>query len=207
VVNKDRIPALWVELLKWLSLGGFPEAIIAGGAMRDLDNGRPIKDIDIFVSDKADVDVFRKLGDAVMAACFNPHIKATTTVSKDSVAYLEFFDENLVEVFTFKAEGSPQDIQIIVLKDASDPWKVLDRMDFGLCQIGLKVTEANEPVIYATDAYVNDKSNRTFTLTRCDSRKQFERSMERFERLHQKYEHHVLMVPGEFYKYMPGQKA
>lgn len=46
------IPKRWDEVLQRLHANGFPEAVIAGGALRDLDNGKPIKDVDVWVAGK-----------------------------------------------------------------------------------------------------------------------------------------------------------
>src|SRR3546814_19329576 len=43
-----EIPEKWRELVA-AGRSVFPTAIIAGGAMRDLENGKPVKDIDINV--------------------------------------------------------------------------------------------------------------------------------------------------------------
>ena len=44
----DDIPSSWRELLGEIREVA-PDAVIAGGALRDRDNGRPIKDLDVFV--------------------------------------------------------------------------------------------------------------------------------------------------------------
>ncbi len=46
------IPQSWQDALRKVQEGGFHEAVIAGGCLRDLDHGIPIaevKDVDIFV--------------------------------------------------------------------------------------------------------------------------------------------------------------
>lgn len=48
----DAMPQEWRRLLAALHKAGAPEAIIAGGALRDLYNDRPIKDVDIFLADR-----------------------------------------------------------------------------------------------------------------------------------------------------------
>lgn len=48
----DKIPAEWRAVLKALQNAGAPEAMIGGGALRDLYNGRPVKDVDIFLCDR-----------------------------------------------------------------------------------------------------------------------------------------------------------
>ena len=50
-----NIPQRWRDALTALQDGGFPEAIIAGGALRDLDNGAPVKDVDIFVKWRSNI--------------------------------------------------------------------------------------------------------------------------------------------------------
>lgn len=45
----EKIPQAWRRLLQALQQNGAPEAVIAGGALRDLYNGRKVKDVDIFL--------------------------------------------------------------------------------------------------------------------------------------------------------------
>jgi hypothetical protein len=51
LVNRHigTIPAEWRRLLGGFQTEGAPEAVIAGGALRDLFNGRTVKDVDIFL--------------------------------------------------------------------------------------------------------------------------------------------------------------
>lgn len=48
-LDEDLIPEQWKTMLNHLAQVGAPEAVIAGGALRDLYNGRPIKSVDIFI--------------------------------------------------------------------------------------------------------------------------------------------------------------
>lgn len=48
----EKIPAEWKHVLATMHALGAPEALIAGGALRDLYNEKPIKDVDIFLSDR-----------------------------------------------------------------------------------------------------------------------------------------------------------
>src|SRR3569623_1528091 len=50
------IPERWQTVLRYVQ-NVAPDAVIAGGALRDLDNGRPVKDIDIFVQGNAMADL------------------------------------------------------------------------------------------------------------------------------------------------------
>lgn len=47
-----KIPQEWITVLKAFHEQGAPEALIAGGALRDLCNGREVKDVDIFLADR-----------------------------------------------------------------------------------------------------------------------------------------------------------
>lgn len=47
----DKIPQEWKSVLTALQAAGAKEAMIAGGALRDLDNDRVVKDVDIFLAD------------------------------------------------------------------------------------------------------------------------------------------------------------
>ena len=49
-ITPADIPYEWEKMLETLHAMGAREAIIAGGALRDLENGRPVRDVDIFLS-------------------------------------------------------------------------------------------------------------------------------------------------------------
>lgn len=56
-MNVNQIPQVWADMLFKVQ-GELPSAVIAGGALRDLWHGKPIKDVDIFIPVKAeDVDL------------------------------------------------------------------------------------------------------------------------------------------------------
>ena len=48
-LNAERIPEEWLQVLRVFQDKGAPEAVIAGGALRDLFNDRAVKDVDIFL--------------------------------------------------------------------------------------------------------------------------------------------------------------
>lgn len=62
------IPAEWLQVLKAFQLNGSNEAVIAGGALRDLFNAREIKDVDIFLRSQGSEKKNRKYLEAVFAA-------------------------------------------------------------------------------------------------------------------------------------------
>lgn len=52
-MNVNQIPQVWADMLHKVQ-EELPSAIIAGGALRDLWHGKPIKDVDIFITLKED---------------------------------------------------------------------------------------------------------------------------------------------------------
>jgi hypothetical protein len=48
----EKIPQEWLGVLASMQQTGAPEAVIAGGALRDLFNGRKVKDVDIFLTNR-----------------------------------------------------------------------------------------------------------------------------------------------------------
>ena len=56
-MNTNQIPQVWCDMLHKIQ-GELPSAVIAGGALRDLWHGKPIKDVDVFIPVRAeDVDL------------------------------------------------------------------------------------------------------------------------------------------------------
>ncbi len=51
-LTPDKIPQEWKDVLRAIQKAGASEAMIAGGALRDLANGRTVKDVDIFLADR-----------------------------------------------------------------------------------------------------------------------------------------------------------
>jgi hypothetical protein len=205
---KPTLPSAWADLLFRLHSAGFPEAIIAGGALRDLVNDKPVKAIDIFVSDHNEVTVNGNFG-LILDSLEEFHHRLAKaigdpnwsyTVSRSAPEYLESMDDQVVEVLSFNAPGITLPVQVVVLKDASNPWEVLKRIDFGICQIG-----HNGKATLATPEYTIDKVNHSFTLCRCESKAQMARSMQRYERLSAKYPDWELVVPDHMMQFFPGQ--
>src|SRR5262249_19343650 len=57
----DRVPDEWKRIVKSFQLRGANEAVIAGGALRDLFNDREIKDVDIFLRSQGNQKRNRRL--------------------------------------------------------------------------------------------------------------------------------------------------
>lgn len=62
-MDNKKLDSRWVAFLKLLQRNGFPDAVIAGGAVRDTVLDREVKDIDIFImhSNKARLDYLNEI--------------------------------------------------------------------------------------------------------------------------------------------------
>ncbi len=159
------------RILTQLHAAGFPEAVCAGGAIRDHLHGLEPKDIDIFIEDHE--GLAQKLTD---------HFKGwqgKLVVPTHVAQYMAF--ENVHCVFEFVVPNFPP-VQLIVMTKKIEPQAIIERHDFGICQVA-----HDGHRFYRTDAFVNDYTGHTFTLIRCRDEKDWNRSMKRWERLSKKY--------------------
>ena len=171
----SEIPAAWRLAIEHVRQT-FPDAVIAGGCLRDWLHYKDslIKDIDIFIPGAEDNDIVDYVS--------NNH-------SKDNPAcYVNYGNMSNDDVsIVCKIEKTCGDgISCDYIGVKVDSGAILDRFDFGICQIaydGKSLTCTNE---FLTDVTLN-----TFTLLRCDNADQFRRSRERFDRLHLKYPNHT----------------
>lgn len=171
----------WVDLLDRIR-SRYPSAILAGGALRDLDNDRPVKDLDIFVNELADPSVVE-------------HMTGYTCSSTAPGQYIDAARE--VECsYKFVAPtkiNQPDEINLIQLRSDFDVYRVIERVDFGLCQIALVAGN-----VIKTDLYRTDKQHQQFTLTRAESVAGVKRSLHRYDRLKAKYEGWPLVIPPKY---------
>lgn len=157
------------SILASLHAHGFSEAIVAGGAIRDLDNGKEatVKDIDVVIFDRPNylLDLRMALRD------FNHKVAVPENVAN----YLSF--ENVSCVHEFSEEGGIP-VQVVVSRHPRSAYEILERHDFGICQIGF-----NGRSIIKTTAYEADKYQSCFTLVRCRDIQDYARSVGRHARL------------------------
>lgn len=160
-----------------------PSAYLAGGAIRDYDNQRPVKDLDVFFTEvnfdrRALEDSLVNLGYFYKNHCPGAYMDAAREVD-GSTNYVS-------------TEGQPE-LNLIQLTPDFNPASIIERVDFGLCQIG-----ADALGVDYTPAYEFDRTNQVLTLTRGESVDGVRRSLKRYERLSQKYQGWALNVPEEF---------
>jgi hypothetical protein len=155
-------------ILNKLHAAGIHSAILAGGCVRDALFGKPIKDIDIFVSEE-DADSM-KLSKAL-----------SRSVQKlNCTSYAEIPDVS--SVFDVEVSAGEIPVQIVSMKNGMSPVERISTFDFGFCQVGYNGKE-----VIATEHFKSDFSNKTISLVYCEDQKEYGRSMARYERLKTKY--------------------
>lgn len=177
------VPHEWWGLLATVQRAA-PGAVLAGGALRDLRTRRPVKDVDIFVGP----DVNSGLLDVSL------HFKG---YRRTTIAHAEYFsDDESIQLATVYEKDGQLPVNIIQLSRPMALREVLERLDWGFCQIG---TDGGN--IIATDAHEHDIANGTMTLCRCQSSDQYKRSIERSDRLRKKYINWRVVIPPQFDEY------
>lgn len=171
------VPVVWEQLRALIAAACGP-TVLVGGALRDLDNGRPIKDLDFFVL----VDPLSMLAwdPSFYEAQLRSTIPGLEVVQQLQTDYADFRDE-VFHVTTCRVPDIPEEIQVIFAHLVA-PIDAVRRVDFGLCQIGWDGTE-----VIKTPEYLDDQRNARFTLLTGATGYQRDRSVRRHERFRQKY--------------------
>jgi hypothetical protein len=164
----DNGPTLWTTLLSSVREIYETEAIVAGGAVRDYNMDKPVKDIDIFLNTDADT-----LLDRTPELGFGPY----SHVYEQKKAY----DRQIIEdVINFQVLG--HDVQLIAKKmDDLNPASIFECFDFGFCQAAF---DADNGLVYSP-AYHLDKQSGTCTLLTNDEN--WEKSYKRYLKWLDKY--------------------
>ena len=120
-----NIPVEWKAVLKEIHRAGAPEALIAGGALRDLCNSRTIKDVDIFLADrwmnkrlitKAFAAAGLTIHNQMISEGYGPVAKKMTRGTKEA------FNEVTT---TMKRDGYGQIFEHKKVKEGAEAWTVI----------------------------------------------------------------------------------
>ncbi len=184
------VPVKWRNALAAVQAGGFPEAVIAGGALRDLDHNKPVKDVDVFVVDRGDATL-AMLNKALHGAgnVLGSDDANTESGSVDRLSTVIDYtpvDENEppIQVIVMPASlyaGSPDDPSVFLQY-------MLDDFDIGLCRIGF-----DGKSVIRTEEYERDVADGTITILKAESVTELGRSRARAERIGQKYPDHKIV--------------
>lgn len=182
-IDADAIPIEIKAILEAVRREA-PEAVIAGGYLRDLNLGAPFVDVDIFVRADRHEDA-RGLEWSLESEGFDLLESCDLTAEK-AEEYRKHFGGDLIGVSTFRfGEIKVQIVSLDVICPLGEDdftEAVLDRIDFGACRIafdGLKVIFRPE--------YERDIRDGTFTLVFARNGAAVLASVKRFERWRERY--------------------
>jgi len=181
-----RIPQFYKDVLAMVQQVA-PEAIIGGGALRDLHYGRQVKDIDIFVGP----DNWADDAPSVPGCTLNPVVPLGCNLEE----YKEFWGGRLIGVYDLFV-NSPDvppfsfttstvahlPVQVIVLKNFPDFPDVLEDFDLFFSQIGF-----NGDRLHATNGFWDDEYNGTITVRPGADAASLQRTEKRLDRMALKY--------------------
>lgn len=176
VSMRTGVPTAWISALNRAQQVD-EDAVLAGGALRDLRHFVEVKDLDIFVGPHAT----RARLDAAFGAQGKSKISSGCAYKLGMTDVMAVYEYNLMGCHT---------IQIIVLREPVTMKYVLERIDFGICQIGFDGQDITETLDYAID-----HRQQTFTVAYCPNEDRRGRAIRRFERISQKYPGWQLVLP------------
>lgn len=166
------IPAEWQGVLKRVQ-DVFPGAIIAGGALRDLANNVPIKDVDIFVP----VSVFND-DEINLAYSLFEDIELHKSSEYGVKSLPEDKDRDLHAIFVLSSIRYEYEYDIIFgTPEACE----MDSFDINICQIAY-----DGETVHRSQAYIDGIDNQVIAVMNVN---RTNRNAARLERIHKKYPH------------------
>jgi hypothetical protein len=172
-----QYPREWLDTLDLIRKAGGTDAVIAGGAVRDFLLGRPVKDIDVFLRSRGELEDER----IVKAAYPN----AGQLSEFDRAEYGIQMPE-LSSVWT-NSDPDPffgsEPVQLIFQNSDVTFTSLFQSFDYGLCRVGFDGSN-----VILTDDFVKDAFGMTMTLLHPTPN-----SAARYVRLCQKYPYHKLV--------------
>jgi hypothetical protein len=151
--NEDLLPPLieWCRALATVQAFA-PEAIIAGGSLRDLNTGVVVKDLDIFIQ------YFDGLEDKLIEVYGKDNIRMLSQASEEDYDGID--GTVMGGVYEVKSEHCDIPVQIISLVKFVSAQKQLDRFDIGLCML------AHDGIRYKgeTKKFFTDLHDKTMTI-------------------------------------------
>lgn len=173
-MNAQRAVMEWHRFLKSLHLKYGVIGCVAGGCLRDLHNGRPIKDVDVFVYiwDDGGLNAFG--------------LDALANKGVNHIHYGPLGRDGEVKI-TFDIKDGPWTYNLVFMDMSKgfDLRSIVERIDFGCCQIGFDLSKQ----FYSSPYFEHDTKRRQFVyrLPGPVDKADLERSKRRWERLQAKY--------------------
>lgn len=168
----------------------YPEAIIAGGFLRDLFFGKEFKDIDIFVSWQSPLHLgsYDFPDDFIESSTCDMSYSTDNEIANVDKLYFSVemhYPENYVKLFELN----------IIEVQAKDLAARVQEHDFDFCQV---YTDGKQ--IYGANILQQILDTKTITLVQCENAKQWQRSMKRWDRFQEKYPGFKLKIKEGIYR-------
>jgi hypothetical protein len=187
------VPAGWQRALEIIHMD-FPDAVIAGGALRDLILGREIKDIDVFAHANGNYDT--PWTSAQLKGCMDHYLGPSKISINEAFAKACPAITGVVCAVEIWARYTlPNPVQLILTPFPVTLRSAVARIDFGLCRVAY-----DGKTLYRSPEFDYDAENKQFTLYRADNDRQYWRSQARWERFQAKYEGWPMDVTAEALK-------
>jgi|GEM_PF-2040604 len=183
-LKNEDIPELWGRFLSVLQEAG-TAAVIGGGALRDLENSRPIKDVDVFVPSYAGSETIYSRLAAWFGLC---------NVRQNLPEYVAWkkMTGDLGGLFSVEFDGTT--FEVIGVKESVvvTAENIAVRNDLGICQIAWDGVN-----LYRSPKYLLNQAHKYFSVEVCIDEAALERTVNRWHRLSKKYEW-PLICPFEY---------
>lgn len=150
---------------------GFPEAIVAGGFLRDSLLDIEPKDIDVFIGNRNSMTSDCLV--AALSAALGGYVEVEFNVTYSAM--------EVDRILAVDSTAYPFPIQVIEMKPGLAPVEHARKHDFGICQVWV-----GSHGLESTLDFISDKGSHTCTLVHCENEDEHARSMRRWERLKEK---------------------
>lgn len=186
LLDINKVPQEWLHVLKAFQDTGAPEAVIAGGALRDIFNSRAVKDVDIFMKTRGSSRKNRKFIEKSFQASNLELVAQATGVSYSDAEEIFILKEKDALMESWDVVAGPNKTKYNIIFTAAETggphpaqfgYSLLAAFDFGLCMISCTGT-----TIIAPSPYWEDVKNKEITL-----QKYRQGSKEHLERIIKKY--------------------
>jgi hypothetical protein len=202
-----KIPADWQAVLQKIQTV-YPSAIIAGGALRDLYHGKPVKDVDIFISvNEWDDEVIESGRDefdnfedflSEQAQVYKEQVKITKALGLKDLIKIKFAslygrDGNLprdvMAVYRYRFNDLPYEIIFVKQEEVykNPVQNTISWFDLSICQIGYDGVN-----IYSTNAYLETTRTKVIRIMNVNRK---DRQANRMDRMLSKYPEYTAEQP------------
>lgn len=158
MITTEDLPKEWIDVIDKLAYQTYSIPILAGGALRDLSNSKPIKDVDIFLPyiTQARFKCLREDTKFYLNWEWRSTWKESTDDDGELISHIR-----LKSVWEVKIPSQNWVYNIIELAEKYTTSELLSTFDFGLCQIGYDYKAKS---IVGSSNFYTDYSNKTLTL-------------------------------------------